>query len=60
MPETDLERSRAYLHAVAEGLCKRDPPALLPLRLREIARNVSALADTAERHLNTVEEPDDY
>ena len=60
MSETDLERSKAYLRAVAEGLGKHSTPAELPCCLREIASNVNSLADTAERHLMLVEEPDDY
>lgn len=56
----DVEEAKGYLAAVAEGLCKNDPPALLPLCLREIARNLHALADKAERHMAIIEEPDDY
>ena len=56
---TPLEEPLAYLDAVSVGI-KHGAPAELPSRLREIARNLEALAMTAENYLTVTDEPDDY
>ncbi len=48
---SELERAKGYIAAAAEGLGKHSVPTDLPLCLREIARNINSLADTAERQI---------
>ena len=48
---SELERAKGYIAAAAEGLCKHSGLEMLPLCLREIARNINSLADTAERQM---------
>lgn len=56
---TPITRPHAYLEAILAGLPKAVPMEL-PGILREVARNLEALANDAERYLTQVEEPDDY
>lgn len=59
MALTPLTRPKEYLESVVAGL-QVAIPAEIPLILREVARNLEALARDADRYLKQVDEPDDY
>lgn len=54
-----IEEASSYLEAVSVGI-QKSTLAELPLRLREIARNLESLAHGAEIELSKPKEPDDY
>lgn len=58
-PQERIDDARLYLQAIS-GSLRFSTLAELPDRLREIARNLEAIARGAEYDLNHVEEPDDY
>lgn len=54
-----IEEASSYLEAVSVWI-QKSTLAELPLRLREIARNLESLAHGAEIELSKPKEPDDY